>query len=748
MSEKRKKLTRRAFLITGGVAGTGLLVGIGGLRHLNKKIQEFTGTGFGTGTTLNAYVHIHPDNAISLAIPKAEMGQGVYTSLPALIAEELEVEMSSINVVYPQSEGPYANLWFTDPTPRTSHDDYSFANKIASYFELIGTGGSTSVKDSYNRLRMMGAQARELLIKAGAKHWNVAPSDLYAEKGHVVNKATNDRIPYGDLAEAAAQEKIKEAPLLKEPKDFKLIGKPLQRLDIPDKVIGKAKFGLDARPEGLLFAAMRHPSIIGGKITKITNREKVESLPGVKAIVEMEEGVAVVADNTHRAIMATKIMQVEEEGDTSFDNASVMRTLKGAFENEPTTEWETRGEGAAVVEGAEDILEAEYYVPFLAHACMEPLNCTVKVEGDQAMVWVGHQSTLGIMDGVKNGAGIKKDNIKFDMLYLGGGFGRRAEIDFVTKAAKVAKAMEGTPVQLVFTREEAMSNDMYRPAVLGRFKASFKDGAVHGWSNAVASQASSSEQMKRIAPAFAPEPAEDDMTVEGAINLPYDLKNLSVYYHEASFPIMVGSWRSVGHSQNAFFTESFMDECAAKLEQDPYEFRRALLGQSPRFKAVLEKAAEISGWSTPLPEGKGRGIALHKSFDSIVAEVVELTVQDKEVKVDKVFCVIDCGRVVNPDTVETQMQSGIVYGLTAAMYGEINIEEGAVVEKNFPQYRMVQMQTMPAITVHIMDVDEYPGGVGEPSTPPIAPAVCNALAAASGDRVRSLPLKNSGYTFV
>lgn len=735
-------------MITGGIAGTGLLVGIGGLRHINKKIQEFTGTGFGTGTTLNAYVHIHPDNAISLAVPKAEMGQGVYTSLPALIAEELEVEMSSINVVYPSSEGPYANLWFTDPTPRTSYNDYSFSNKIASFFELIGTGGSTSVKDSYNRLRMVGAQAREMLIAAGVKHWNVSPSEVYAEKGHVVNKTNNERLPYGDLAEAASQEKIKEEPKLKDPSEFKLVGKPLQRLDIPDKVIGKAMFGLDARPEGVLFAAMRHPSIIGGRITNIKNREKVESMPGVKAIVEMEEGVAVVADNTYRAIMATKAMRVDEEGDTSFDNAAVMNTLKGAFENEATREWEKRGAGDSVIEGAEDILEAEYFAPFLAHACMEPLNCTVQVDGDEAMVWVGHQSTLGILDGVKAGAGIKKDNVNFDMLYLGGGFGRRAEIDFVTKAAKVAKAMEGTPVQLVFTREETMTNDMYRPAVLGRFKASFKEGAVDGWQNRIASQASSSEQMKRIAPAFAPKPKDDEMTVEGAKDLPYSFDNVSVYYHEASFPIMVGSWRSVGHSQNAFFTESFMDECAVKLGKDPYKFRQGLLASEPRFKAVLDKAAEISNWSTPLPAGKGRGIALHKSFDSIVAEVVELTVQDKEVKVDKVFCVIDCGRVVNPDIVETQMQSGIVYGLTAAMYGEINIEEGAVVERNFPQYQMVQMQTMPEITVHIMEVDEYPGGVGEPSTPPIVPAVCNAIAAATGDRVRRLPLKNSGYTFV
>ncbi len=756
------KWTRRAFIATGGLAGAGLIVGVAGIMHVNKAIKKYSGVGMGDGASLNAWVRIAPDNTITMAVPRAEMGQGVYTALPMLIAEELEVDMNQIEIVHPQPESPYANTFFLDPNPRKAYASYSLMAKVAAFLPVVGTGGSTSVKDLYDHLREMGATARAALIAAAAEKWGVTAADCYAESAHVINKKTKEKLTYGSLAEAASKVELDFNPPLKEQKDFKLLGKRIQRLDIPEKVTGAADFSIDVRPEGMLVAAIRHATYIGGTVNGITNIEEVEQMKGVKKVVMLEDGLgaAVVADNTWRAKNAAMALDFDEAGNTleNVSSADISKMLGEivADESKMIATSEAYGDANAALNGEAKVIEANYEVPYLSHCTMEPLNCTMVINGDKCEVWVGHQGGSMVRDAINTVTEIPKENIKVNITYLGGGFGRRAELGFVKKAAMVAKQMPGTPIQLVFTREEDMKNGTYRPAVASNFKGTIgADGMIDAWENKMALQSVSSSFMLRTMPAMAEGPEKDPQTSEGAIELPYGRNNVSVQFGQLDLPaLQVGNWRSVGASQNGFFSESFMDEMAHAAGQDPYEFRKKHIQKSdlpdaPRFLAVLNKVADMASWSTPLPEGKYRGIAILKSFGSIVGQVAEITKTDeKEISIDKVYCVIDCGRIVNPDTIEAQMQSGIIYGLTAALYNEITLDNGQVVQQNFPQYEMVRMNTSPTVAVHIMEVDEYPGGVGEPGTPPAAPALTNAIFAATGERVRSLPLNKLGYTFV
>lgn len=750
-NSKRKKWTRRAFLITGGLAGTGLVVGVGGMMHVNKAIKKYSGIGMGEGASMNAWITIAPDNTVTLAIPRAEMGQGVYTSLPQLIAEELEIDMNSIKVVHPQPDRPYANTFMLTQQEPNAFKGYSLMEKVYSYIGIVGTGGSTSIPDGFNNMRYAGATAREMLKTAAAKQWGVSVSTLKAENGYIINDK-NERLSYGELAEAAAEVKIKDLPELKKKEEWTKIRKPVQRLDIPEKVTGDAEFGLDVRLENMLYAAMRHPSTIGGKITAIKNQSDIEGMKGVKKVVLTDFGAAVIADNTWRAKNAALALDLTEDdkGNTSISSESINKQLTDILAAEPIATPEKEGDVEAGLTSGGKTIEARYDVPYLAHATMEPLNCTVLVEEDQAQVWVGHQASFVVRNAVNEVCEIDKDKIIVHTTYLGGGFGRRGEPDFVKKAAAVAKVMPGTPIQTVFTREEDMRNDMYRPAVASQFKAAVNDkGEIAAWDNMIALQSVSHSSMTRLMPSMAVKPEDDEATTEGAMHLPYHMNSRRVAFGQLDLPIEVGFWRSVGSSQNAFFTECFMDECAEAAGQDPFEFRKAKLDAHPRFQAVLEKVAEMSNWKTPLPENKFRGIALHKSFGSIVGEVAEITkIGEKEFSIDKYYCAIDCGQHVNPNTIEAQMQGGIVFGLSAALYGEITWNQGQVEQYNFPQYDMVRMNVSPMVEVHIMDLDEYPGGVGEPGTPPAAPALVNAIAAATGTRVRSLPLAKHGYRFV
>ena len=751
--KKKNKWTRRAFIATGGLLGTGLVVGIGGYAYISRAVKKYSGKGMGDGESLNAWIRIAPDNTITMAVPRAEMGQGVYTSLPQMIAEELEVEMSKIKVIHPQPEPPYSNTYLLTQESSNAFKGYNLMEKVYAFMPIVGTGGSTSIADGWYNMRYAGATAREMLIKAAADQWGVSTSDCYAENGQVVNRKSMERLNYGDLTEAASTIKLKDLPELKKRSDFKIIGKSVQRLDIPPKVDGSAMFGIDARPEGMLYAAIKHPSTIGGKITAVKNEDEILAINGVQKVIITEFGAAaVIANNTWAADTGTKFIEVEEEvlhGDIS--TVKISAEMREILESEPIATPVNSGDVDAIFEeSGGKVIEGTYEVPYLAHATMEPMNCTVLMKDGKCESWVGHQATSVVQNLLSEVTGIPKSDVTVNITYLGGGFGRRAEPDFIRIAAAVAREMEGTPIQTIFTREEDMKNDMYRPAALCRFKAKVNDsGSIDAWDNKLVLQSVSNSAMSRIMPSMAVAPAKDEATTEGVIHLPYEMSNMRVSFGDISLPIQTGFWRSVGNSQNTFFSESFMDECAHAVGQDPYLFRKSKMKGHPRFEAVLDKVAEISNWNEPLPDGKFRGIAIAKSFGSIVAEVAEITKKgEKEFSIDNYYCAIDCGNCINPDTVEAQVEGGMIFGLTAALYGEITWENGAVVQSNFPDYEMIRMAVNPRVQVHIMDLDEAPGGVGEPGTPPAAPALANALFAATGERIRTLPLTKAGYKFV
>ncbi|MEO1654424.1 MAG: molybdopterin cofactor-binding domain-containing protein, partial [Bacteroidota bacterium] len=466
-----------------------------------------------------------------------------------------------------------------------------------------------------------------------------------------------------------------------------------------------------------------------------------------------EFGAAVVADNTWRAKNAALALDLKEDnkGNEKISTEGIRKEMQKVLGQKPLAVAEEEGNTEEVLEkNADKVIEATYEVPYLAHATMEPMNCTVLVNDEEVQVWVGHQGSSIVQEAVSEIIKVDKAQVTVNTTYLGGGFGRRGEKDFVKKAALVANEMKGTPVMTVFTREEDMRNDMYRPTATSRFKAVVKeDGTIEAWDNMMALQSVSNSAMKRLVPSMAPKPEDDTATTEGARELPYEMENRKVAFGNLELPVLIGFWRSVGSSQNAFFTECFMDECAAAVNMDPYEFRRKKLDKAPRFQKVLDKVAEISHWKKPREENKFRGIALHKSFGSIVGEVAEITkISDKEFSIDKYYCAVDCGIYIHPDTVKGQMAGGIIYALSAALYGEITLKDGKVQQNNFPQYEMVRMPVAPEVEVHIMENDEYPSGVGEPGTPPAAPALVNALFAATGKIERVLPLNKQGYKFV
>ena len=751
--KKSKSWTRRAFIGFGGLVGVGLVAGAGGFMYMKRSVKKYSGFGLGDGDSLNAWVRIAPDNTVTLAVARAEMGQGIYTALPQLIAEELEIEMSRIKVIHPQPESPYANTFLVTQSEPNIFKSYTAQETFFSFLPIVATGGSTAIPDGWNNMRYAGAAAREMLVQAGAKRWNVSPSDCYAENGQVVNRKNNERLKYGDLAEEASTIELKDLPKLKNRKDYKVIGKPVQRVDIPEKVTGDAIFGLDVRREGMLYAAVKHPKTIGGKINSITNEAEVMKMKGVKKVFLSEYGVAMaVADNTWRAIQAARSIQTEEDNaNAGISTANLKTHMDELMKDTPIEVRVDEGNVEAVLaKKGGKIVSARYHVPYLAHATMEPMNCTVLVKDGKCECWVGHQGASIVHNLLNESTGISKSDIIINTTYLGGGFGRRSEPDFVRFAGSIAKEMPGVPIQTVFSREEDMQNDTYRPMATCELTAKVNDnGEIEAFKTMSVLQSCQQNAIMRIMPAMAVKPKDDQSTVEGIENLPYDMKAKKVAFGNIDLPIQIGFWRSVGYSQNSYFAECFLDECAHAVGKDPYTFRKTKLGKLPRFEAVLDKVAGMSGWGTALGENKYRGIALVKSFGTIVGEVAEITqLGEKEFKINKFYCAVDCGNIVNPAIVESQIQGGVIFGLTAALYGEITWENGAVVQQNFPQYEMVRLGVCPEIDVHIMDVDEYPGGIGEPGTPPAAPALVNAIFAATGKMERDLPLTKAGYKFV
>lgn len=740
-------------MAAGGVAGAGLVVGIGGLAYVNRKIQQYSGAGLGEGTSINAWIRIAPDNAITLAIPRAEMGQGVYTALPTMIAEELEIELDNIDIVHPQPESPYANVFMVSQQPPNFFEGYSMQQKMFAFMTVVATGGSTSISDGFYNMRYAGATAREMLRTAAANRWGVDISQTEARNRTVIHKADGTAFTYGELAADAAMVELDALPTLKEKRAWTKIGKPVQRLDVPDKVNGKAEFGLDVRLDNMLYAAVRYPAVVGGQITDITNQAEVEGMPGVQKVVLTDFGAAVIADNTWRARNAAGALTLQENdgGNGSLSTDTIngqLETVMAAGEATPHEDVGNTDQSFAEASGT--LVEATYHVPYLAHATMEPMNCTVLYTPERVEVWVGHQANSVVLEQVAAVTGLSPENIHINTTYLGGGFGRRGEYDYVSIASAVSKAVPGTPVMTVFTREADMQHDFYRPAATSAFRALVDDaGGLTAWENHIVQQPVGYQALKRLAPGVPASKEHDEVSTEGARGLPYAMANCRVQYSPVDLPLPIGFWRSVGSSQNGFFTECFIDECAHAAGMDPYQFRKTKLGNHPRFEKVLDRVAEMSNWGGPLPEGTFQGIALHKSFGSIVGQVAQITrIDEKKYSIDKFFCAIDCGTYINPDTVAAQMEGGLIFGLSAALYGEITWKDGTVQQTNFPTYDMVRLKVAPRIEVAIMENDEYPGGVGEPGTPPAAPALVNAIFAASGVRERVLPLNKLGYVFV
>ncbi|MDH3529442.1 MAG: xanthine dehydrogenase family protein molybdopterin-binding subunit [Acidobacteriota bacterium] len=712
---KENSLDRRSFLKTSLAAGGALLIGF------NLPLQSRAESRMGAGTVEdlepNAFIRISKDGSLTVRIGQAEMGQGVLTSLAMIVADELEIDWE--NVSY-EAVGA----------------DAAFANPL---FGMQVTGGSTTIRGFYNPLRKSAAAAREMIVSAAAAEWGVEPDECRAESGKVAHAASGRSAAYGDLFERAATLTPPAEPKLKDPKDFKIIGKDAKRLDSAAKSDGTAIFGIDVKLPGLLTAQIVRSPVFGGKVSKVDDKAAL-AVKGVKAVVPLGYGVGVVADSFWAARSGRRALKIDWDlgPNAAVSSESIYKDFAEAAANGKGKAAKKSGDAAGSKSKAVKTVESEYFLPFLAHATMEPLNFTADVRADGCDVYGGSQAQGFVQMVAAQITGMPPDKIKVHQTLLGGGFGRRAELDFVTDAILLSKAV-GKPVKVIWTREDDTQQDVYRPASYSRISAGLgADGKPLFWHHRIVN----SSIMARVGKAFGFPPAEiDDSSVEGANDIPYEIPNVLVEWVEQETGVPVGFWRSVGHSHTAFVVESFLDELASAAGVDPYEFRKSLLEKDKRKLAVLNLAAEKAGWGTKPAAGISRGIAMHESFGSIVAQVAEVSVSNTgKVDVRRVVCAVDCGSVVNPDTVKAQMEGGIVFGLTAALYGEVGIKDGGAVERNFNNYKMLRIDEMPAVEVHIMPSTESPGGVGEPGTPPIAPAVANAIFAGTGKRIRKLPI--------
>ena len=657
----------------------------------------------------NAWLRITPDNRVTVICGSSEMGQGVLTAIPMLVAEELDADWKLVSVEQAPVDKAYNN----------------------PAFGMQATGGSATIRGHWTPLRTAGAQAREMLVAAAAAQLNVDASKLRTERSFVIAPGGR-KIAYGALVEAAARQPVPEKPALKDPRNFRILGKPTNRLDTPPKLNGTAKYGIDAHVDGMLVAVMARAPFADAK-PKGMDEAKARSIKGVQKIITIPGGVAVLADGYWAAKQGRDALNVEWDlgPHTGLDSAKVTSQLEDAA---------NAAKAMAVEKGdnsGEKTISARYEVPYLAHACMEPLNCTAWVHGDEVTIWAGTQSqgpNQGILAQVASAAPAK---VKINTLLLGGGFGRRFAPDFTIDATLLSK-ISGSPVKLIYAREDDMAAGYYRPASVVLFEGALDD---KGQAAMLRAKVGSPSIMAASGFMKIPDNGVDSMAVEGLADHPYAIANQHIAYGRAEPGPQVWFWRSVGHSQNAFFIESFIDEMAAAAKADPLKFRLAMLGESPRHKAVLSMAAARAGYGKPLPKGHFHGVAVAESFGSYVAEVAEVSVDaDGTPKVHKVTAVVDCGMTVNPQTIARQIEGAICYGLSAALHGQITFKDGRVEQSNFHDYPVVRMNEMPQVDVHIMPSTESPGGIGEPGTPPLAPAVTNAIFAATGVRIRSLPI--------
>jgi isoquinoline 1-oxidoreductase beta subunit len=704
-------IDRRGFLKVGAAGATGLVIGF----YLPGRFEALA-AGPASPAALNAWMRIGTDDSVTIMIDKSEMGQGIQTALCMIAAEELECDWKKIRTEF----APAAKEYFNPA------------------FGMQGTGGSSSVRSSWDPMRKAGAAARQMLVEAAAQKWGVDKSACRAENGLVLHEATKRKLTYGSLAEAASKLPVPADVSLKDPSQFRVIGKSTKRLDTPDKVNGRAEFGIDVRRPGMLYAVVARCPVFGGKVSSF-DATKAKAVPGVKNVVQISSGIAVIADSTWTAMQGRRALDVKwDEGANAGVSSETISKLFSDRAAQPGVEARKEGDAGAALTDAAKKIEAVYEAPFLAHATMEPQNCTADVRADRCDVWAPTQFQTMAQGTAAKICSLKPDAVFIHTTFLGGGFGRKAGTDFVMEAVETSKAI-GAPVKLTWSREDDMQHDFYRPASYARMAGALD---AQGWPVAWTTTVASPSIMSLWFPGSVKNNL-DPTSVEGVENLPYSIPNILVDYQLTDTGIPVGFWRSVGNSQNGFFSESFMDELAAAGKKDPYEFRRRFLNKAPRHLGVLELAAKKAGWDRPLPAGRFRGIAVLFAFESYCAQVVEISVDRgaRKVKVHRVVCAVDVGRVVNPSTIVAQSESSIVYGLTSALYGEITIAQGRVKQSNFNNYPMLRIDEMPVVEVHIVPSEEKPTGAGELSVPPVVPALCNAIFAATGKRIRRLPIR-------
>jgi isoquinoline 1-oxidoreductase beta subunit len=699
--------SRRSFLKTSAAATGGLLMAVNLPGTLGQAMAA------GTVSTPNAWVHIADDNTITILSAHSEMGQGVHTSMPMLVAEELNVDLSQIKVV--------------DAPPGEAYVNALLGAQI--------TGGSTSVRGSWEKLRIAGAQVREMLVSAAAAEWKVDRAQIKADKGMLIGP-NGKKATYGAMAAAASKLPVPEKPAIKDPKDFRIVGKRTKRVDTPAKTNGTAEFGIDVKLPGMVYATIVQCPVIGGKV-KSFDGAQAKAMPGVQAVVQVSDGVAVVADSWWRAKKAAEKLSIQwDEGPVAtISDASMLEGNRAAAKSGKAIPIiDAKGDVANAIKGAAKIVEAEYISPLQSHSPLEPMNFTAHVQGNKVLLIGPTQFQQGAQGAVAGALGVKPEDITLKTTYLGGGFGRRLELDFIVQAAEISKAV-GKPVKLLWTREEDMTHDYYRPMGVNHMKAGLDaSGMPVGVHFKVTSQSVTQRAFGLPKETLDPFMAEAAVTGYNVPNTQHDL-----VIHDTGF--RVGYWRAVSHSMNAFANESFVDEMAKAAGQDPYAYRMKMLEGKPRYANVLKLAAEKAGWGKPVAKGRARGIALMEGYDSYLAQVAEVSLnKDGSVKVHKITVAADVGHMVNPDTVEAQLQSSIIFGMGAVLKHQITMANGRVKETNFAAYEPVRMYEAPQIDIVLVKSTEKPGGIGEPGTAVAAPAIANAVAALTGKRVRRLPL--------
>jgi CO/xanthine dehydrogenase Mo-binding subunit len=715
-------VSRRDFVVTIAGSAGGLLLGcrVDGSRGASSAATSATSDPARPAFAPNAFVRVGTDGKVTAIVPQAEMGQGIYTSLPMLVAEELEVGLDQIAVELAPG------------------DDRAYANPVLG-FQM--TGGSSSIRAFYRPLRQAGATARTMLVAAAAQEWGVDASACRAERGTVVHPASGRRTTYGKLAVAAAKLPVPDDVALKDPTTFTLIGTPAKRLDTAAKVNGTAEFGIDVRLPGMKIATVAASPVLGGKVAGL-NQSKALAIKGVRQVVRLDDVVAVVGDHMWAAKQGLAALDVRwDDGPNGGTSSSDLSPRFEAASHAAGAVARNDGDTTSAMARAARKLEATYQQPFLAHAAMEPLSCTVHVRPDGCEVWCGSQVQGRARATAAEVTGLPLENVVLHNRLLGGGFGRRLEHDYVTQAVRIAKEVEG-PVKVVWTREEDIRHDVYRPFYFDRISAGLDArGKPVAWTHRIVG---SSILAHFLPPAF--KNGLDRDAVDGSAQLLYDIPAIRVEYVRHEEPVLRTTWwRGVGVTHNCFVIESFIDEIAAATKQDPVALRRDLLRKSPRALAVLDLAAKKSGWGGPLRPGHGRGVSfMYSRWDTYLAQVAEVEVAgDGEIRVRRVVCAVDCGTVVNPDTVVAQIESGVIYGISGALWGEITVRSGRVEQSNFSDYRVLRMSEAPSIEVHLVRNFEAPGGIGEPGTAGMAPALANAVFAATGKRIRQLPLEKA-----